>query len=246
MSKPGLTQPEDPTPPQDARSARAPRGQFSRARKARWSVCVALGCAVLAFGILRSGSQEKKSIARPAATQTSQIPRFPVSINRPRSAPEIATGFTNFHGEPVLASCASCHTTTKPNLETRSAADLDQFHQGLKYTHGNLTCLSCHNAGDYETLRLADGRSLGFEDSMSLCSQCHGPQRRDYDRGLHGGMNGYWDLARGGRTRNTCIDCHDPHSPAFPAVLPVLAPRDRISVVNGEHSKSTQQSSSPP
>jgi len=65
---------------------------------------------------------------------------------------------------------------------------------------------------------------------MTLCSQCHGPQRRDYNMGLHGGMNGYWDLTKGGRTRNTCINCHDPHAPAFPLVMPVLPPKDRISV----------------
>lgn len=130
----------------------------------------------------------------------------------------------------MLVSCSSCHTTTKPNLETSSAADLDQFHQGLKYQHGNLTCLSCHNSSNYDTLRMADTRTVEFTDVMTLCSQCHGPQRRDYDRGLHGGMNGYWDRTRGGRTRNNCITCHDPHTPVYPLVMPVLPPRDRISV----------------
>lgn len=143
---------------------------------------------------------------------------------------KIATGLTNIHGQPVNASCSSCHATTKPNIETRSSAELDQFHQGLKYVHGKLTCLSCHNANNYDTLRLADSRAVQFADVMTLCSQCHGPQRRDYDVGLHGGMNGHWDLTKGGRTRNICVNCHDPHAPAFPLVMPVFAPRDRISV----------------
>ncbi len=155
---------------------------------------------------------------------------FPVVIKHPSGPPKVATGLTNFQGQPVMASCSSCHTTTKPNLETRSAADLDQFHQGLKYNHGNLTCLSCHNSSNYDTLRMADTRPVEFTDVMTLCSQCHGPQRRDYDRGLHGGMNGYWDRTRGGRTRNNCITCHDPHTPVYPLVMPVLPPRDRISV----------------
>jgi len=157
-------------------------------------------------------------------------PLHAVVIKRPDGPPQVDTGLTNFHGQPVMASCSSCHATTKPNLDTRSTADLDQFHQGLKYNHGNLSCLSCHNSQDYDALRLADSRTVAFTDSMTLCSQCHGPQRRDYDRGLHGGMNGYWDLTRGGRTRNTCINCHDPHSPAFPLVMPVLPPRDRVAV----------------
>lgn len=163
-------------------------------------------------------------------------PLHPVVIKQPAGAPKVATGLTNFHGEPVMASCASCHATTAPNREIRAAADLKKFHQGLKYAHGELSCLSCHNADNYETLRLADSRSVEFADSMTLCSQCHGPQRRDYDRGLHGGMTGHWDLRRGGRERNTCINCHDPHAPDFPLVMPVLPPRDRISVPSPAHS----------
>lgn len=169
--------------------------------------------------------------ARPVVVAAStNAPLHPVVIKRPAGTPKVATGLTNFHGQPVMAACSSCHATTKPNIDTRATADLDQFHQGLKYVHGNLTCLSCHNAKNYDTLRMADSRPVEFTDVMTLCSQCHGPQRRDYDMGLHGGMNGHWDLTKGGRTRNTCINCHDPHAPAFPLVMPVLPPRDRISV----------------
>ena len=55
---------------------------------------------------------------------------------------------------------------------------------------------------------------------MTLCAQCHGPQFRDYQHGAHGGMTGYWDLTKGGRMRNNCIDCHDPHAPKYPTVTP--------------------------
>jgi cytochrome c553 len=165
-----------------------------------------------------------------AETPTAGGQRHPVIVRKPDGAPSVATGKTNFLGQPVVASCSSCHTTTKPNPDLRDSQDLDQFHQGLKYVHGGLTCLSCHNASNYDTLKLADGRSIDFSDSIALCSQCHGPQRRDYDQGLHGGMRGYWDLSRGGRERNTCVNCHDPHAPAFPAVMPVLPPKDRVSV----------------
>jgi hypothetical protein len=77
-------------------------------------------------------------------------------------------------------------------------------------------------------LRLADGRSLPYSDVMSLCAQCHGPQFRDYQHGAHGGMTGYWDLSKGGRTRNSCIDCHDPHAPKYPTVTPARGPNDRF------------------
>jgi nitrate reductase cytochrome c-type subunit len=177
----------------------------------------------------RSNAEEAASTAKPNVADEAKETLHPVIIKRPEGPPKVATGLTNFHAQPVTVSCGACHATTKPNIETRASSDLDQFHQGLKYAHGNLTCLSCHNAMDYDSLRLADSRSVEFSDSMTMCSQCHGPQKRDYDMGLHGGMLGYWDLKKGGRTRNTCINCHDPHAPAFPLVMPVFPPRDRIS-----------------
>ena len=200
----------------------------------KWvTVCVVGLAASLCTGGLETSAEQSVIQPAPSVVKTNASTNatlFPVVIKHPAGPPRVATGLTNFQGQPVMASCSSCHTTTKPNLETRSAADLDQFHQGLKYNHGNLTCLSCHNSSNYDTLRMADTRPVEFTDVMTLCSQCHGPQRRDYDRGLHGGMNGYWDRTRGGRTRNNCITCHDPHTPVYPLVMPVLPPRDRFSV----------------
>lgn len=190
-----------------------------------WATTIAISISSLNAADSPNSSANADSSALAAKTNL-----FAVVIKQPPGPPLVKTSLTNFQGQPVLVSCSSCHTTTKPNLENRSAADLDQFHQGLKYQHGNLTCLSCHNSTDYDTLRLADTRPVNFSDSRTLCSQCHGPQRRDYDRGLHGGMNGHWDLTRGGRTRNTCVNCHDPHTPKFPTVQPVLLPRDRIAI----------------
>ena len=220
----------------------AGRTQSSTASRRRWLLGVTLRPGlilrifrdtaifiIVAHAVAQAGAEE---VAAPPAVEASStnVALYPVITKHPAGPPKVATGLTNFQGQPVMASCSSCHTTTKPNLETRSAADLDQFHQGLKYNHGKLTCLSCHNSSNYDTLRLADTRTVEFADVMTLCSQCHGPQRRDYDRGLHGGMNGYWDRTRGGRTRNNCITCHDPHTPVYPLVMPVLPPRDRISV----------------
>lgn len=201
----------------------------------RTALAAAAGCAVC-FSVARVGASEAPGVVPGTATRTN-APIHPVIIKRPAGTPKVATGLTNFHGQPVMVGCGSCHATTKPNIDTRTTADLDQFHQGLKYVHGNLTCLSCHNAKNYDTLRLADSRPVEFTEVMTLCSQCHGPQRRDYDMGLHGGMNGHWDLTKGGRTRNTCINCHDPHAPAFPLVMPVLPPRDRISVPKNSNPK---------
>jgi nitrate/TMAO reductase-like tetraheme cytochrome c subunit len=140
----------------------------------------------------------------------------------------VKTGLTDADGKPVTIGCATCHTNRESNPLAKVGADLPAFHQGLKGAHGNLACVSCHNPSEgYGTLRLADGKALPYPEVMQLCAQCHGPQYRDYQHGAHGGMAGHWDLTKGGRVRNTCIDCHDPHSPKYPTVRPVAGPRDR-------------------
>jgi hypothetical protein len=156
------------------------------------------------------------------------LDRGAVSPHRPEGfQPEVATGLLDYHGNPVGVSCMTCHATRAPNRDRGLAGAVPtEFHQGLVYAHANQSCLSCHHAEDYGSLRLADGRKLAFGRAQNLCAQCHGPQTRDYLHGSHGGMKGYWDRTRGDRTRNTCTDCHDPHAPAYPAWTPVFAPRD--------------------
>ncbi|MFG0316567.1 MAG: hypothetical protein ACF8XB_04785, partial [Planctomycetota bacterium JB042] len=124
--------------------------------------------------------------------------------------------------------CSTCHATRPPDRTNARTEDLDEFHQGLVVRHGDGTCLACHDPTDYDRLRRADGRPVAFEDVMDLCGQCHGPQLRDWRHGAHGGMTGYWDLTRGPRTRNHCVDCHDPHAPAFPRMRPTFKPIDRF------------------
>jgi len=152
----------------------------------------------------------------------------PVTILRP-GIPRVATGRLLPNGEAETLACGTCHAARTPDTLKATDVELDEFHQGLKFNHGGRTCLSCHNADDYDSLRLADGRALGFPDVMELCAQCHGTQHRDYVNGAHGGMTGHWDLTKGPRTRNNCITCHDPHAPAYPLVHPVFKPTDTRS-----------------
>ncbi len=154
--------------------------------------------------------------------------RHPVFIREPAGPPTVHTGRLDRSGEPIVANCTTCHATRPHDPRTHHADQLDEFHHGLTMRHGGLTCLSCHNADDYRQLRLADGQPLAFQDVMRLCAQCHGPQFRDYQHGSHGGMSGHWDLTRGPRQRNNCVDCHDAHAPQYPQVRPVLPPNDRF------------------
>jgi len=161
---------------------------------------------------------------------------YGVEIMGAPTTPTVLTDALDYHGRPAEIACATCHTTRTP-AATRQSEDLDAFHQGLIMQHGDLSCLSCHNSENYDTLKLADGTPVGFEDTMLLCAQCHGPQSRDYRNGSHGGMVGYWDLSRGPRQRNACTVCHDVHAPAYPQLMPVFPPRDIIPPKDTVHSE---------
>jgi hypothetical protein len=151
-----------------------------------------------------------------------------VEIHQPSKLRSIETGRVDASGRPLRMACVTCHSLKEPRSALPAApGELREFHRGLSLAHGDLSCGSCHQPGSHDSLRLADGRTIAMADALTLCSQCHGPQRKKYDKGSHGGMTGYWDLRRGPRLRNHCVDCHDPHAPAFAPARPVLPPRDR-------------------
>lgn len=170
----------------------------------------------------------KSSSARTSQSTDGSQPKFPVKIRKPAGPPRCDIGMKNAQGEPITVACSTCHSTRQPNPDNKTTEDLNEFHGSLAIAHGSLSCLSCHNADDYDSLKLADGRRIEFSDVMTLCAQCHGPQMKDYEHGAHGGMTGYWDLSRGPRTKNNCIDCHPPHAPQFPKMMPTFKPRDRF------------------
>ncbi|MCA9148530.1 MAG: hypothetical protein KDA92_04505 [Planctomycetales bacterium] len=153
---------------------------------------------------------------------------YPVVIRRPEGPPIIELEQPDPLGRVGKLTCSTCHSVRPPNRERRRAEDLKEFHRDMTFAHGELACYACHNPNDSDSLRLADGQRIAYPDVMDLCAQCHGAQAKDYARGLHGGMIGYWDLSRGERVRNNCVDCHDPHAPAFPHMIPTFKPRDRF------------------
>lgn len=154
--------------------------------------------------------------------------KFPVTFTPRTGAPRIVVGSHPISGEPLTASCTTCHATREPDA-SHGAGNLPKaFHQGLKFNHDHLACLACHDGKNYDQLHLASGQGVAFDSAMQLCAQCHSKQKEAFDHGAHGGMNGYWDLSRGPRTRHACMDCHDPHAPAFPHMQPSFKPHDRF------------------
>ena len=199
----------------------------------------------VAFSLLRTWSSvnaatsqttEEKTKAQPESKSTSDnqdLKRFAVEINKPKGAPRTSLGKKDAHGELITVACSTCHATRAPNPENRNEKDFDEFHQGVSIAHGKLGCLSCHNEKDYDTLKLADGTRIDYSEVMKLCLQCHNQQARDFEHGAHGGMSGFWDLSKGPRRKNNCVDCHLPHAPRFPKMRPQFKPKDRFLEAEG-------------
>ncbi len=198
-----------------------------RLAHAAWASLAVLCTAFAALALTR---QRDDAAAMPiAGIEVAELTATPGLVTvRPNDSPRGAYAGVDAHGRPITIACMVCHATRTPNPDNAQGSDLDEFHQGLVTAHAGLTCLSCHNASDYGSLRRADGQAISFARVQSLCAQCHGQTVRSYENGAHGGMVGYWDLTRGGRIRNGCLDCHDPHAPAIPRMLPTFKPRDRF------------------
>jgi hypothetical protein len=161
------------------------------------------------------------AVAAGSTATADEPPPHPVVIRHPGTLGVLDTELSDVRG-------TTCHAAgAGPPIAARDGAPED-FHAGVQLSHGTLSCNSCHDPADRTQLRLADGTPLALAEVMQLCGQCHGPQIRDYERGSHGGMAGYWDLARGPRVRNSCVACHAAHEPAYPKVVPAAPPRDRF------------------
>ncbi|MFW6053372.1 MAG: hypothetical protein ACOC9J_01025 [Persicimonas sp.] len=180
---------------------------------------------VVALALLATACNSDTPAEPTGQPSTETDKRYETTI---KSSRELGTLKTRV-GEEEFAGvqCSTCHSIPADgDTPAEHPDELEDFHTGMEFAHSDLTCNSCHNPNDRNTLRLADGKSLAFEDTRHLCAQCHGPQHRDYINGSHGGMNGYWDLNQGPRTRNDCVNCHDPHDPSFKPMMPAPGPRD--------------------
>lgn len=192
----------------------------------RWFVLAAVSSAAV---IACSPDQDLPDAPAPGAKI------HPTTVLPSERLTSIETDVVGPTGQPARVRCVTCHASVDVGEAARSPEGLEDFHRGLTLNHGELACGSCHEPGEPLSLRLATGQPIPITRAMDLCSQCHGPQRRSYENGAHGGMNGHWDLSRGERVKNQCVDCHDPHAPQIPAAHPVLPPIDRGEVAVREH-----------
>ena len=117
--------------------------------------------------------------------------------------------------------CNDCHSELEPNPERR---ELVEMHDDIVFDHDseNRWCLACHFIDNRDSLVLAGGKRLGFDESYKLCGQCHGPKYRDWRLGIHGKRTGEWN---GQKQYFLCASCHDPHSPKIEPIQPLPPPR---------------------
>ncbi|WP_047812668.1 cytochrome c3 family protein [Rhodopirellula islandica] len=179
--------------------------------------------------VAQSGDVSFQSASEPAAKSDGEQEAYPTVIRKPSGPPRIELAGTDPQGRTGSVACSTCHRVRQPNLDNKTAATLDEFHQGMTFSHGSIACYSCHNPDDSDSLRLADGTLVAYQEVMTLCSQCHSKQAESFAHGAHGGMNGHWDLTRGPQMKNNCIDCHDPHAPAYPKMIVGFKPKDRFN-----------------
>ena len=116
--------------------------------------------------------------------------------------------------------CSDCHDEMDVNLERRQ---LEEMHDDIELDHGpkDRWCFDCHNPDDRDSLRLANGTLIGFDESYRLCGQCHGTIFRDWREGIHGRREGYWN---GAKSYQLCAHCHNPHAPRFQPIAPLPPP----------------------
>jgi Doubled CXXCH motif (Paired_CXXCH_1) len=205
-----------------------------RAADLFFAVLLCLFASMALAALWRSSSRANSSASRADGSPVSQasvLPSevHPIIIRKPSGPPRIELVGNDPQGRTGSVACSTCHAVRQANLENKSAATLDEFHQGMTFSHGSITCYACHNPNDSDALRQADGSSVNYENVMALCSQCHSKQAESFAHGAHGGMNGHWDLSRGPQIKNNCIDCHDPHVPEYPKMIVGFKPKDRFN-----------------
>ena len=158
-----------------------------------------------------------------------QNPDAPRPANVLRALPD--DGKATLADEPEMDDeydpCSDCHEDEETNFTVR---EMDEEHDELEFKHGTTWCLDCHDIEDRDYLHLAGGTKVDFDDTSTLCGQCHGAKIPDWKAGIHGKRTGHW---RGDKTYQPCISCHDPHVPGFEPVKPE-APPERPTLIGAE------------
>lgn len=174
-------------------------------------------------------------VAAPLVTGTNGLPaKLPVVAHAPAQQPAVgAPGDAHLNKTPPRATqgldlvkagwsynCMECHKLflARWHYDDRPFNE----HKNIKLDHGNNRfCLNCHHPTNRNAFVDYDGAEIAEADVVKLCAKCHGTIYRDWQAGVHGRANGYWEAQAGTKTKLRCIQCHDPHSPKFKEMKPL-------------------------
>jgi hypothetical protein len=182
------------------------------------------------------GADAPPSPPSPAGAAVNVTTNLPIVPRPPAQQPAIGlTSDTHLDKTPPRATkgldlvragwtynCMECHKllTARWHYDDRPLVE----HQDIKLEHGNNRfCLNCHHPTNRNAFVDYDGAEIPQADVVKLCAKCHGTIYRDWEAGVHGRQNGFWQASAGPKTKLRCIQCHDPHKPKFQA-MPPLAP----------------------
>lgn len=117
--------------------------------------------------------------------------------------------------------CSECHDYQDTDPQRRMLGFHEEIDEIFDHDSENRWCLDCHNDNTRDSLKLASGNLLNFNESYKLCGQCHGDKLRDWKVGVHGKRTGEWN---GKKQYLLCVHCHNPHSPHFKKISPMPPP----------------------
>ena len=123
--------------------------------------------------------------------------------------------------------CSDCHADMEVDPNRRELEEHTEIAESFSHAPEQRWCLDCHNPDDRDWLRLANGQLLSFEESYSLCGQCHGTIFRDWKAGIHGRRTGEWN---GKKLYRLCVHCHNPHQPRFKPITPLPPPMNPFDI----------------
>jgi hypothetical protein len=169
----------------------------------------------------------KADAALPALPQVTRPPAQQPAVGLPEDThldktPPRATKGLDLVKSGWTYNCMECHKLfpARWHYEGRPFNE----HKDILLQHGeNRFCLNCHHPVNRNAFVDYDGAEIPQAEVVKLCAKCHGTIYRDWQAGVHGRQNGFWNPALGPKSRLRCIQCHDPHSPKFKEMKP-LAP----------------------
>ena len=204
--------------------------------RVRNTALLLLGVAALGWWLRANGVGEataSETNIPPVAAETA-LPKLPVVPRRPAEQP--LTGLasdSHLNKTPPRKTigldltrngwtynCMECHKL----FPARWHYDNRPFneHKNIQLDHGNNRfCLNCHHPTNRNAFVDYDGAEIAQADVVKLCAKCHGTIYRDWQAGVHGRQNGFWNASMGDKTKLRCIQCHDPHSPKFKSMQPL-------------------------